>query len=236
MPAFLDDVSSFSGTGEKNELGQDLRSFLEDYDPKRYESPCVTADTLVFRHKNNFTTVNNGLKILMVKRKNHPCIGYWALPGGFVEMREDILETAKRELTEETGLTNIPLTQIHAWGEVNRDPRARIITIAYLALIKEELLVKAGDDAADALWMDVNFHLIHVDNSDCLKKETYELNLSNGEKGLKVKGVVEVTTNNSSLLKEKAYKVIHSEGIGFDHARFIAQALLYIEELLKSNV
>lgn len=235
MPAFLEDFSSFLGTNEKNELGQDLKAFLDDYDPRRYESPCVTADTLVFRHKDNFTSVDTGLKILMIKRKNHPCIGYWALPGGFVEMKEDILEAAKRELTEETGLTDVPLTQIHTWGEVDRDPRARIVTIAYLALIKEEIPVKAGDDAADALWMDVNFHLIHVDNSSSFKKETYEISLSNEEEKLQLKGEVEVTTNHG-LLKAKSYKVTHSDGIAFDHARFILQGLLYIEDLLKESV
>ncbi|ROR23690.1 8-oxo-dGTP diphosphatase [Mobilisporobacter senegalensis] len=236
MSAFLEEFSSFLGTGEKNELGQDLKSFLEDYDPKKYENPCVTVDTLVFRHKDKLTTVNKGLKLLMIKRRNHPCIGFWALPGGFVEIREDTLDAAKRELKEETGLTDVPMEQIYTWGEANRDPRARIITLSYLALVEEELEVKAGDDATEAVWMDVKCNLLNVDKTqDCIK-QSYEIYLNNSEKKIELKGIVEVLENCKGLLKEKSYKVITSNGIAFDHARFIMQSLLYIEELIKQEM
>ena len=236
MPKFMNDIMPFLGTTEKNEFGQDLESFLEEYDPKKYENPCVTVDTLVIQHKENISTVNEELKLLMIKRKNHPCIGFWALPGGFVDIREDTMDAAKRELREETGLYNIPMEQIYTYGEANRDPRARIITVAYLALVKENLVVKAGDDAADAVWMDVEFKLIRVDKSNHRIMEIYELNLYNDEKRTQLTANVEVSKNEKGLLKEKCYKVITSNGIAFDHARFIIQGLLYIEESLKENV
>lgn len=95
----------------------------------------------------------------MIKRGNHPSIGYWALPGGFVELREDMDQAAARELEEETGVKGLPLQQLRTWGSYDRDPRWRVITTSYLALVEGELPVKAGDDAADALWMDVELSL-----------------------------------------------------------------------------
>ena len=81
MPAFLEDIRPFYGNRERNDMGQTLEEFLEAYDPKRYEQPSVTVDTLVVQHPNQFDTVNQGLKVLMIQRGNHPSIGKWALPG-----------------------------------------------------------------------------------------------------------------------------------------------------------
>ena len=83
----------FIGTGENNEAGQDLSTFLNNYNPDKYKNPCNTVDTLVFTYNDNNgkITIN---KILLIKRKNHPSIGWWALPGGFVEYREDLRAAA----------------------------------------------------------------------------------------------------------------------------------------------
>ena len=90
----------------------------------------------------------------MVKRSNHPSIGFWATPGGFVELKEDISEGAARELEEETCVKGLPLRQMRTWGEWQRDPRWRIITTSYLALVEGDLKVQAADDAKDAQWLD----------------------------------------------------------------------------------
>ena len=73
----------------------------------------------------------------MVKRRNHPSIGWWALPGGFIELHENLEDTARRELTEETGVADLPMEQFAVYGNVTRDPRARIITSAYLSVVDE---------------------------------------------------------------------------------------------------
>jgi 8-oxo-dGTP diphosphatase len=241
MPAFLKDIAPFYGTGEQNEKGQDLESFLEEYDTKKYDNPSVTADILVIKHDKDIQTVNTGLKILMVKRRNHPSIGYWALPGGFININEDIEMAAKRELLEETSVKDIAIEQIYTWGEHWRDPRARIVTVSYLALIDEDIEVQAGDDAADAAWFDIQFKKCEerllkkaaVNGNDKIRvEEYYEITLISREKGITLPATIIRSYNQDGLLKEENYSVISSEGIAFDHSRFIGQALIYIHKLL----
>ena len=156
MPAFLDDISSFYGTGEKNGKGQTLEEFLEEYDPYKYKNPCATTDAVVFSYAGEQELSEKKLKVLLVKRGNHPSIGYWALPGGFVNLKENLEQTARRELEEETGVKGLPVEQFACYGAWNRDPRARVITTAYFSLVKEQdVKVHAGDDAADAAWFQV---------------------------------------------------------------------------------
>lgn len=154
--AFLSDLRRFYGTGEKNPAGQSLEEFLEHYNPAKYESLCNTADIVVVRCEEKLTHWGQPLKVLMVKRSNHPSIGFWATPGGFVELKEDISEGAARELEEETCVKGLPLRQMRTWGEWQRDPRWRIITTSYLALVEGDLKVQAADDAKDAQWLDVD--------------------------------------------------------------------------------
>ena len=159
MPAFLQDITPFRGDGGRNESGQSLEEFLADYRHEDYECPSVTADILVFCMKQNREPVPENLKLLMVKRRNHPCIHSWALPGGFLEIREDAAAAAARELEEETGLTGIPMEQLGCYANYDRDPRWRLVTISFLALLEPGFHnVAAGDDAADAVWMDVDCH------------------------------------------------------------------------------
>lgn len=130
-----------------NALGQTLEEFLADYDENRYRRPSVTVDMAVF----TLAPQGGGLCVLLIRRGNHPNIGKWALPGGFVEMNEDLIAAAARELEEETGLTGCCLRQFGAFGAVDRDPRTRVITVGFLALAPlGSLAPQAGDDAADA--------------------------------------------------------------------------------------
>lgn len=236
MAAFLEDINPFYGTRQKNEQNQDLEKFLEVYDPKMYENSCVTTDVLVIQHKTDFKSVETGLKLLMIKRKNHPCIGYWALPGGFVEVKEDLEAAAKRELEEETHLTGISLEQLATWGEYKRDPRARIITVSYLALVEDNLNVEAGDDAAEAIWMDILLKKGDIEQfiEDKKKKvkTKYKLELINEEEGIHLSSEVYEIKNQEGLLREKNYQIGLSEQIACDHARIILHALLFIEHLL----
>lgn len=226
MPAFLDDVKSFLGKGIKNEDGLDLYEFLDVYDPGDFEHPSVTADILVFQYDKRMETVESGLKLLMIQRKNHPSIGFWALPGGFVDMREDTKDAAKRELYEETGLEGLEVTQLYCWGNYDRDPRTRIITVSYLAMIEEGMEVKAGDDAADALWFDVSLkqgEKPSADESICDRQ--YQIELFNKEKNIRVSAEVKKEVDEMNRFSEPNYTVVSSDGIAFDHPCFILQAL-----------
>lgn len=232
MPAFLEDITPFLGTGEKNEAGLSLAEFLEGYDANRYPNPSVTADVLVFEYKKDKVDVYNGLKLLMIKRKNHPGIGLFALPGGFINIREDIDEAAKRELFEETGIENIPIEQLYCWGDYKRDPRTRIVTVSYLAMVEEGLKPQAGDDAADAMWMDVHFEKQSERTENGRIYRQYKVVLKNEERGEEASFVAEVSENERGFLKEKDYSVISSDKVAFDHPCFIVQALLHIEKLV----
>jgi 8-oxo-dGTP diphosphatase len=115
-----------------------------------YPMPSVTTDCILIRTK------DNKKKVLLIKRKNEPFIGKWALPGGFVEIDEDLEEGARRELLEETNLSNIDLKQFKTYGKPGRDPRGRTISVVYFGYINENIRLKAGDDASDVAWFDIS--------------------------------------------------------------------------------
>lgn len=118
---------------------------LEDY-----ERPSVTTDIIIF------SIIDDELKVLLVKRDVNPFKGKWALPGGFVKMDEDLEQGAKRELQEETGVKDAYLEQLYTFGDVKRDPRGRVITVAYFALINsEKVKLKATTDVSEAKWFPV---------------------------------------------------------------------------------
>jgi 8-oxo-dGTP diphosphatase len=120
----------------------------KNYDISAYERPSVTVDIVIF------TVQDEDLRILLVKRRQWPFKDRWALPGGFVKMKESLEEAAERELYEETNVKEVYLEQLHAFGEPKRDPRTRVITIAYYALIKsEDLFLKAASDVKEAQWI-----------------------------------------------------------------------------------
>lgn len=237
MSSFLNDYSGFYGDGSKNEDGLTLDEFLADYNPGKYRNPSVTADVMIFRYYKELQSVSEDLSVLLIKRKNHPCIGYWALPGGFCEIGEDIEKAAKRELKEETGLTGIPVKQSYTWGEVWRDPRDRILTTSFAAVVDESVHEPcAGDDASDALWFKIDFNKISCEivyeNQSEIVKSTYGLTLTNKEKGITCSACVSVSENLYGILKETEYRVVYSKNLAFDHGRFIVKGLLDIKSAL----
>lgn len=114
----------------------------------RYPHPAVTTDCVIFGYD------EEGLKVLLIKRAIEPFKGRWAFPGGFMKMDETAEECAMRELQEETGLTSAHLEQFHVFSSPDRDPRERVVTIAFFALVRIAD-VKGGDDAAEANWFSV---------------------------------------------------------------------------------
>lgn len=115
----------------------------------KYPRPAVTADCVVI-------TREKEPKVLLIQRGNEPYKGCWAFPGGFMEMEETVEQCAIRELEEETGLKVTDLIEIGCYSQVDRDPRGRTITIAYLVLVDEPLTAIGQDDAAQAAWFSLN--------------------------------------------------------------------------------
>lgn len=111
----------------------------------KYPRPAVTTDCVVF-------TQEEEPKVLLIQRGNEPYKGCWAFPGGFMNMEETAEECAVRELKEETGLTVNRIRQIGAYSKVDRDPRGRTVSIAYLAIVDAPTAVSGMDDAAKAAW------------------------------------------------------------------------------------
>lgn len=116
----------------------------------QYPHPAVTVDVAVF------TGQNNRLKLLLIQRAHDPHKGKWALPGGFVDIDEDLETAARRELKEETGITVADIEQLYTFGTPDRDPRERTITVVYTAFIPSEIKVNAASDAASANWFEMN--------------------------------------------------------------------------------
>jgi len=117
-----------------------------------YEWPraMVTADAAVF------ACFAGKTRLLLVQRKHPPYQGHWALPGGFIEMDEDLKDAAARELAEETGLQGVCLKQLRTFGRPGRDPRGRVITVVYTGIAEKGWEnVEAADDAAVVKWFDV---------------------------------------------------------------------------------
>ncbi len=138
----------------------------------KYPRPAVTADCVVI-------TREKEPQILLIERGDEPFKGCWAFPGGFLNMDETTEQCAIRELNEETGLLIKDVTQIGAYSKVDRDPRGRTITVAYLSVIDKAEKVNGSDDAAQAKWFSLStLPQLAFDHADILKDalEVYKIN------------------------------------------------------------
>lgn len=154
------------------------QAFLQKYRQRTRPRPSVAVDLVIF------AAVDTVLKVLLIQRAGHPFKGRWALPGGFLrvgdtfdDQGEDLEDAALRELGEETGLdrevlsnNRVHLEQLYTFGKAGRDPRTRVLSVAYVALVPPQLtpLIKAGSDASDAHWFTVAGLLSQEDLSNAL--------------------------------------------------------------------
>lgn len=217
MPKNKDDVIV-------NVDGLTLKEFLAQYKPSDYERPSVTVDMMILcmsKHLEN-------MKVLLIQRKDHPYINQWALAGGFVDIKESTYEAACRELKEETGLDNIYLEQLYTMSQPNRDPRMRVIDVAYIALVNGiEQNVKAGDDAKDALWFDI------------VKFSDTQLLLHNKENDITIKYKLEKKAFKNGVVTVDGFVPISNsdEKLAFDHAEIILEGLMRLRnKIMYSDV
>lgn len=214
----------------KNKQGLTEEEFLKQYDYSIYQRPSFTVDMLIFtvinEEKENYRKLpEKSLKILLVKRGDHPYIGKWALPGGFVDVNESLDEAALRVLRAETNINDIYMEQLYTWGEVNRDPRTRVISSSYMALIdSNSLSIKAGCHEEDAAWFNVRYNLLQEKKEAVEKGFAYEqiieIKLWNESEELSAK--IRVTENLDGKVDRE---IIESVGIAFDHGKFIEYAI-----------
>ncbi len=208
----MSDNKSIPRELRKNKNGLTEKEFLAQYNPGHYERPSVTVDMLLFGMSKDL----KGLKLLLIKRNNHPYIDCYALPGGFVDIKESAYTAACRELEEETGLKDIYMEQLYTMSQPDRDPRMRVIDIAYMTLIPiDGMKPQAGDDASEALWFDITF-----DNK--------LLTFSNSEKNINIAYSLKEKIFNNGRLKVKNYipELISEEALAFDHAQIVLEGLM----------
>ena len=197
---------------KRNANGLTEKEFLSQYNPGDYKRPSVTVDILVLGMNEKL----DGLKVLLIRRKDHPFMDCWALAGGFVEYDESTYRAAVRELYEETGLSDIYLEQLYTMSQPDRDPRMRVIDVAYIALIPI-VEAHAGSDASEAAWFDVSM----TDEEMILKNETLQV---------EIRYSLEKKVFHNGILQIKNYvpKLQSEEALAFDHAEIVMEGLLRI--------
>ena len=197
--------------------------FLKNYDVNKYDKLSITTDILVFSVSNKVTTnyrkLNEKLfSVLLVKRHNYPFKDMWCLPGGFVKLDENLEDAPMRILKNETNIDNIYLEQLYTFGDVNRDPRMRVVSTSYMALIdKNKLNNKLNEDTSFftmKILEDDNFIDVFLDNG-------------NDEFKFKVKKVLKDKTT-----YRYKFEVVENDCIAFDHAKVIVSGI----ERLKNKI
>lgn len=129
-----------------------------------YPRPALTVDALIFRN-------NTETEVLLIQRKFEPFKNCWALPGGFVDMDEDLEVAAHREIEEETRITGLELQQLQTFGKPGRDPRGRVISVVFWGKCKDDSTLMAGDDAKEVQWFTVSkLPKLAFDHEEILKK------------------------------------------------------------------
>jgi len=198
--------------------------FLKNYDSSSFEKLSATADILIFSvassKQDNYRKLNNKhFSVLLVKRDCYPFKDKWCLPGGFIGIDETSEDAAKRILKRETNLHNIYLEQLYTFDAVNRDPRMRIISISYVALVDKNRL-------DDKLYENASWFNMEVEEDE----KRIKVNLDNGEENFDIvikKTLRELTTDRYKYTIEK------NDKIAFDHPLTIVSGISRIKNKLE---
>lgn len=213
----------------RNADGLTEKEFLSRYDVSLYKRPSVSVDILLFTvvdgPKLNYRKLpQKEMKVLMVKRGNHPFIGRWALPGGFMSVEESLDDAAYRELKEEVNVSDIYMEQLYTWGGVGRDPRTRVISCSYMSLVdSSRLKIKAGGGAWDAQWFTVGYETEEEKKTAAPGGYVFENRVKvtlSGEEGT-LCAVTGTQKRVEGKVKTLRRRTLRNDGIAFDHALVI---------------
>ena len=227
-------------------MSQEEKSYLEQYDITQYERPSLATDIAIFSimdegENTNFRKLaKKALKILLIKRGTYPYKDCWALPGGFCLSSEDVYETARRELYEETGVKDVFLKPAGVFGEVGRDPRGWIISNAFLALMdSKNSTLRAGTDAWEAKWFAVELEKKEIKKEageDSVYIETeYVLRLSHQEDETSFAAKVMEYKEFKNYHETVRYEILDDGNLAFDHGKIILQALLTLRKEVEND-
>lgn len=217
--------------------------FIKQYrktEKDKYEKPSVTTDMVIFTvtkgdKPNVRKKAEQELKTLLIKRGGHPYKGAWALAGGFMGIDEDLDTAVQRELYEETGVRNVYAEQLYTWSAVDRDPRMRILSASYLALVAYDELppLVAGEDAEEAEWFTVKDKVldtkVETQGKEIIRTQQIQLILTAKEE---ISAVIEKVTRTRGTNTKVTTTIKETNGIAFDHAEII----LYSLERLRGKV
>ncbi|MBU3199430.1 NUDIX hydrolase [Clostridium estertheticum] len=218
----------------KNKDGLTEKEFLSSYVPGNYDRPSNTVDMLLFTIDDipvEGKDPDKALKLLLVRRGDHPYIGCYGIPGGFVNIDEGLSTACYRELKEETNIDSVYFEQLKTFGDlVDRDPRMRVISIAYLALAdKTNIKAVAGDDATYAQWFTVKKDFVSSDNSGIERVDVYNITLISDDGEVKIGYVVyeRFVKNGIITIKVPSYEPLKwsNDELAFDHIDEVYYAL-----------
>ncbi|GEA32309.1 NUDIX hydrolase [Clostridium diolis] len=215
-------------------LDKNEREFLSEYDVNIYDRPSVTNDIIIFTtgdriEENSRKVPKKGMQILLIKRDDYPYKGKWAIPGGFVKNDESLEEGALRKLKEETGIDNVYTEQLYTFGEINRDPRTRVISIGNIALISKED-IRFGDykDRKESRWFWVEKNLVDSKKDETHTINKYILKFESEDEEIKFNyEIIEKIERTIFRKKENSYKTLNesNDELAFDHYKIIDYAV-----------
>ena len=211
-------------------LDEKEEEFLKNYDLNEFERPSVTNDVLIFttddmKEYNSRKVPRKGMQILLVKRDDYPYKDKWAIPGGFVRMDESLEEGAVRRLREETGINNVYIEQLYTFGEVLRDPRTRVISVANVALIaKENIKYKTTKETMETKWFWIKKDIIKSSSDDKYITNEYVLNLVSEDGEVNISYDICEKIEKTIIRRTESYYTLskHSQDeLAFDHSKII---------------
>lgn len=228
-------------------MTEEEKEYLKKYDITQYDRPSIATDIAVFsimeeeakdgvgknRSVQNYRKMpKRNMKILMIRRGNYPYKDCFALPGGFCRKDEDVYETARRELYEETNVTNAYLQPVGIFGAVGRDPRGWVVSHTFMALMDgEKCSLRAGTDAWEAHWFD--FHMesreIQKDLQEDVALLVYEYDLKLQYETIELSATLRETKKFEQYHEQISYEITQCQGIAFDHAKLILSAFLALQ-------
>lgn len=226
-------------------VSEEEKEYLKNYRLDKYERPSVAADIAVFsimdgnREEDIRKLPEKKLKVLLIQRGNFPYKGDWALPGGFCEKGEDVVESARRELEEETHVADALLQLVGVYGAPERDPRGWVISNTYMALIDGNTCrLKADSDARDARWFEVSMEQevkkreYHGESGVVVTE--YRLNLYDGV-DVELSATLQEKKEFRGYHEQSEFTITESEGFAFDHAKIILAALLSLRRQVEED-